>query len=55
MSKVRVAVVGVGSLGQHHSRIASGSEATDLVAVVERFVEAGYPGEKTGAGAKATI
>jgi predicted dehydrogenase len=27
--------VGVGSLGQHHARIASGSEATDLVAVVD--------------------
>ena len=30
-------------------------QVSDLVAVVERFVEAGYPGEKTGAGAKATI
>jgi len=35
MSKLRVAVVGVGSLGQHHARIAAASEATELVAVVE--------------------
>ena len=35
MSKVRVAVVGVGSLGQHHARIAAASEAADLVAVVD--------------------
>jgi predicted dehydrogenase len=35
MAKLRVAVVGVGSLGQHHARIAAGSEATELVAVVE--------------------
>lgn len=35
MSKLRVAVVGVGSLGQHHARIAAASEATDLVAVVD--------------------
>ena len=35
MSKLRVAVVGVGSLGQHHARIAAGSEAAELVAVVD--------------------
>ena len=35
MSKLRVAVVGVGSLGQHHARIAAASEATELVAVVD--------------------
>jgi predicted dehydrogenase len=35
MSKLRVAVVGVGSLGQHHARIAAASEATDLIAVVD--------------------
>ncbi|BDU76485.1 Gfo/Idh/MocA family protein [Mesoterricola sediminis] len=35
MSKMRVAVVGVGSLGQHHARIAAASEAVDLVAVVD--------------------
>jgi len=35
MSRLRVAVVGVGSLGQHHARIAAGCEATELVAVVD--------------------
>ena len=35
MGKLRVAVVGVGSLGQHHARIAAASEATTLVAVVD--------------------
>jgi predicted dehydrogenase len=35
MGKLRVAVVGVGSLGQHHARIAAASEATELVAVVD--------------------
>ena len=35
MSKVRVAVAGVGSLGQHHARIAAASQAADLVAVVD--------------------
>ncbi|HLO65761.1 MAG TPA: Gfo/Idh/MocA family oxidoreductase [Holophaga sp.] len=35
MSKLRVAVVGVGSLGQHHARIAAASEAVELVAVVD--------------------
>jgi predicted dehydrogenase len=35
MAKLRVAVVGVGSLGQHHARIAAASEATELVAVVD--------------------
>ncbi|MDR3671212.1 MAG: Gfo/Idh/MocA family oxidoreductase, partial [Holophaga sp.] len=35
MSKLRVAVAGVGSLGQHHARIAAGSEVADLVAVVD--------------------
>ena len=35
MNRVRVAVVGVGSLGQHHARIAAASEAAELVAVVD--------------------
>ena len=35
MSKVKVAVVGVGSLGQHHARIAAASEGAELVAVVD--------------------
>ena len=41
MTKLRVAVVGVGSLGQHHARIAAASEAAELVAVVD-------PGEARG-------
>ena len=32
---VRVAVIGVGSLGQHHARIYAGLEEADLVAVVD--------------------
>ncbi len=32
---VRVAVIGVGSLGQHHARIFAGLEEADLVAVVD--------------------
>jgi predicted dehydrogenase len=35
MSKLRVAVVGVGSLGQHHARIAAASSDVELVAVVD--------------------
>ena len=35
MNTLRVAVVGVGSLGQHHARIAAASEQTRLVAVVD--------------------
>ncbi len=35
MSKLKVAVCGVGSLGQHHARIAAASEQADLVAVVD--------------------
>ena len=35
MDKLRVAVSGVGSLGQHHARIAAASERTELVAVVD--------------------
>lgn len=35
MSQLRVAVSGVGSLGQHHARIAAGSEWATLVAVVD--------------------
>lgn len=41
MSKLRVAVVGVGHLGQHHARIASQSPHAMLVAVVD-------PGEARG-------
>ncbi len=35
MARLRVAVLGVGSLGQHHARIAAASEQTELVAVVD--------------------
>jgi len=35
MKTLRVAVVGVGSLGQHHARIAAASAQTELVAVVD--------------------
>lgn len=41
MSKLRVAVVGVGSLGQHHARVAAASEAAELVAVVDSSPERG--------------
>jgi predicted dehydrogenase len=35
MNTLRVAVAGVGSLGQHHARIAAASEAVELVGVVD--------------------
>jgi len=35
MNRLRVAVAGVGSLGQHHARIAAASEQAELVAVVD--------------------
>lgn len=35
MNRTRVAVVGVGSLGQHHARILSGMDDVELVGVVE--------------------
>lgn len=35
MNTLRVAVAGVGSLGQHHARIAAASASTELVAVVD--------------------
>ncbi len=41
MDKLRIAVVGVGHLGQHHARIAAQSPFADLVAVVD-------PGEARG-------
>lgn len=41
MSKLKVAVVGVGHLGQHHARIAAASPHAELVAVVD-------PGEARG-------
>jgi len=41
MAKLKVAVVGVGSLGQHHARIAAASEQAELVAVVDASPERG--------------
>ncbi|HTL99220.1 MAG TPA: Gfo/Idh/MocA family oxidoreductase [Holophagaceae bacterium] len=41
MSKLKVAVVGVGHLGQHHARLAAASPHAELVAVVD-------PGEERG-------
>ena len=41
MSKLKVAVVGVGHLGQHHARLAAASPHAELVAVVD-------PGEPRG-------
>jgi len=35
MQKLKVAVCGVGSLGQHHARVAAASEMAELVAVVD--------------------
>ena len=35
MQKLKVAVCGVGSLGQHHARVAAASEVAELVAVVD--------------------
>src|SRR5687767_7565766 len=36
MSKLRVAVIGVGHLGQHHARILAAMDGVDLVAVVDK-------------------
>ncbi|MDR0498644.1 MAG: Gfo/Idh/MocA family oxidoreductase [Holophagales bacterium] len=41
MTKLRIAVCGVGSLGQHHARIAAASEQAELVAVVDTDRERG--------------
>jgi predicted dehydrogenase len=35
MQKLKVAVCGVGSLGQHHARVAAASEMAELVAVID--------------------
>ncbi len=49
MSKLRVAVLGVGHLGQHHARIAASSEHAELVAVVDPSEERGTEiAEKVG-------
>ncbi|MGE3316248.1 MAG: Gfo/Idh/MocA family oxidoreductase [Planctomycetaceae bacterium] len=50
MSRLRVGVVGTGALGRHHSRIYSGLETADLVAVAECNPESGKSvAEKHGA------
>jgi len=41
MTKLKIVVCGVGSLGQHHARIAAASEQTELVAVVDTNQERG--------------
>ncbi|MCL1894135.1 MAG: Gfo/Idh/MocA family oxidoreductase [Holophagaceae bacterium] len=41
MTVLKVAVCGVGSLGQHHARIAAASEMTELVAVIDTDGERG--------------
>lgn len=41
MTLLKIAVCGVGSLGQHHARIAAASDMTELVAVVDTNEERG--------------
>ena len=41
MNELRMAVLGVGSLGQHHARILAGFDDVDLVAVVDKRPEQG--------------
>jgi predicted dehydrogenase len=41
MEKLRVAVCGVGSLGQHHARVAAASEMAEFVAVIDTDGERG--------------
>ncbi|MBK8792269.1 MAG: Gfo/Idh/MocA family oxidoreductase [Holophaga sp.] len=56
MSKLRVAVSGVGSLGQHHARIAAASERVELVAVVDPSEARGREiAEKFGTSWAATL
>jgi predicted dehydrogenase len=56
MTKLRVAVSGVGSLGQHHARIAAASDRTELVAVVDPSEARGKEiAEKFGTSWAATL
>ena len=56
MSKLRVAVSGVGSLGQHHARIAAASERAELIAVVDPSEARGREiAEKFGTAWAATL
>lgn len=41
MTRLKIAVVGVGALGQHHARILSGLDSVDLIGVAEPNVEIG--------------
>ena len=41
MNDIQMAVVGVGSLGQHHARILAGMDGVDLVGVVDPRPEQG--------------
>ena len=41
MTRLKLAVVGVGALGRHHARILSGLDAVELVAVAETDPETG--------------
>jgi predicted dehydrogenase len=43
MSKVRIAVIGVGHLGQIHARLLSQVEGTELIAIVDPFESARTP------------
>ena len=55
MSRLRVGVVGVGALGQHHARVYAGLPEAELVGVVDRNAErAAAAAEKHGARVFAT-
>lgn len=41
MSKIKIAVIGVGSLGQHHARILSTHENAELIGVVDADAKRG--------------
>jgi len=56
MSRLRVGVVGVGALGQHHARVYAGLPEAELVGVVDRNAErAAAAAEKHGARVFATV
>ena len=41
MTRLKIAVIGVGALGRHHARILAGLDSVDLVAVAEPNAEIG--------------
>jgi len=54
MSRLRVAVVGVGHLGQHHARVLAGHPDVDLIAVADaRIDQARAVADKNGTRAVA--